>query len=48
MRRVAVSGMGLTSEWSADIKLRGSTLNPAIAGRADLVRGEWGEWGSQH
>lgn len=38
---VAVSGMGLTSEWSADIKLRGSTLNPAIAGRADLVRGDY-------
>ena len=38
---VAVSGLGLTSEWSADIRLRGSTLNPAIAGRADLVRGEY-------
>jgi len=38
---VAVAGLGLTSEWSADIKLRGSTLNPAILGRADLVRGEY-------
>ncbi len=38
---VAVSGMGLTSEWSADIKLRGFTANPSILGRADLVRGEY-------
>lgn len=37
--RVAVRGMGLDSEWGADIRLRGDTLNPAIAGQADLVRG---------
>jgi translocation and assembly module TamB len=38
---VAVSGLGLNSEWSADIKLRGTANNPAILGRADLVRGEY-------
>ncbi len=37
--RVEVRGLGLDSEWSADIRLRGTALNPAIAGRADLVRG---------
>lgn len=37
--RVAVSGLGLDSEWGADIRLRGTTAAPAISGRADLVRG---------
>jgi translocation and assembly module TamB len=37
--RVAVRGLGLDSEWGADIKLRGDTTNPVIRGRADLVRG---------
>ena len=37
--RVTVRGMGLDSEWSADIRLRGTVDAPAIAGRADLVRG---------
>jgi translocation and assembly module TamB len=37
--RVNVRGLGLDSEWSADIRLRGTTASPAIAGRADLVRG---------
>jgi translocation and assembly module TamB len=37
--RVAVSGMGLDSEWSADITLRGTTSDPRIGGRAEVVRG---------
>ena len=37
--RVNVRGLGLDSEWGADIRLRGTTAAPAIQGRADLVRG---------
>ncbi|WP_084355853.1 translocation/assembly module TamB domain-containing protein [Novosphingobium lentum] len=37
--RVAVRGLGLDSEWGADIRLRGDTTNPQIFGTADLVRG---------
>ena len=37
--RINVRGLGLDSEWGADIRLRGSTDAPAISGRADLVRG---------
>ena len=37
--RVDVRGLGLDSEWSADIQLRGDTAKPAIRGRVDLVRG---------
>ncbi|OJW61588.1 MAG: hypothetical protein BGO57_06600 [Sphingomonadales bacterium 63-6] len=40
--RVFVSGMGMESEWSADIKLRGTTGNPRITGGIDLVRGTLG------
>jgi translocation and assembly module TamB len=39
--RVEVNGMGLESEWSADIRLRGTTAAPEITGRADLVRGSY-------
>lgn len=37
--RVAVSGLGLDSEWSANIRLRGTTDDPRIGGEANLVRG---------
>jgi translocation and assembly module TamB len=37
--RVAVRGLGLDSEWRADIILRGTTEDPRIGGEADLVRG---------
>lgn len=37
--RFDVRGLGIESEWSADIRLRGTTASPAISGRADLVRG---------
>lgn len=39
--RVDVDGMGLDSEWSADIILRGTTANPRIGGEANVVRGSY-------
>ena len=37
--QVNVRGLGLDSEWSADIRLRGAADNPRIFGTAELVRG---------
>ncbi|MCI4589916.1 translocation/assembly module TamB domain-containing protein [Sphingobium sp. BYY-5] len=37
--RLTVTGLGLDSEWRADLNLGGTVTNPAIAGRAELVRG---------
>jgi translocation and assembly module TamB len=37
--RVDVDGLGLDSEWSADIILRGTTRDPRIGGEANVVRG---------
>lgn len=37
--RVDVRGLGIDSEWGANIRIRGTTLAPEIFGRADLVRG---------
>ncbi|WP_116091545.1 translocation/assembly module TamB domain-containing protein [Sphingomonas crusticola] len=37
--RLMVTGMGLDSEWRADLTIKGAVDNPAIGGRADLVRG---------
>jgi translocation and assembly module TamB len=37
--RVDVRGLGLDSEWSADIRLRGTTADPQLFGSAQLVRG---------
>jgi translocation and assembly module TamB len=37
--RVFVSGMGLESEWSADLDIRGTTAAPTMAGRIELERG---------
>ena len=37
--RIDVRGLGLDSEWGADIRLRGTTVAPAIQGQAQLVRG---------
>ncbi|MEO6041968.1 MAG: translocation/assembly module TamB domain-containing protein [Croceibacterium sp.] len=34
---VMVTGMGLDSEWSADVRLRGTTENPIIGGEARVV-----------
>lgn len=34
---IKVDGLGLDSEWSADIKLRGTTAAPRIAGQANII-----------
>jgi len=39
--RVDVDGMGLDSEWSADIILRGTTSEPRIGGEANVIRGSY-------
>ena len=39
--RIAVDGLGLDSEWGADIVLRGTTSDPRIGGQANLVRGAY-------
>lgn len=39
--RVDVDGMGLDSEWSANIILRGTTSDPRIGGEANVVRGSY-------
>ena len=36
---LSVSGLGLTSIWSADLDIQGTPENPRINGRADLIRG---------
>lgn len=37
--RIQVRGLGLDSEWGANLRIRGTTAALAISGRADLVRG---------
>lgn len=37
--RIAVRGMGMDSEWGADLRIRGMANAPILFGRADLVRG---------
>lgn len=39
--RVDVDGMGLDSEWSADIQVRGTTDNPRLGGEAQVIRGDY-------
>ncbi len=39
--RIDVDGMGLDSEWGADIRLRGTTDDPRIGGEARVVRGDY-------
>ena len=41
-RRLYVSGMGLESEWGADLKLSGTSAAPRISGSVDLERGTLG------
>lgn len=38
---VMVSGLGLTSEWSANLAIGGTPDDPAITGRANLIRGDY-------
>lgn len=37
--RLSVTGLGIESEWRANLQIGGSITEPAIVGRADLVRG---------
>lgn len=37
--RINVRGLGLDSEWGADLRIRGTTAAPQIFGQVDLVRG---------
>jgi len=37
--RVFVSGMGLESEWNADLRVQGTSATPAMAGQIELIRG---------
>jgi translocation and assembly module TamB len=40
--RVFVSGMGLESEWRADLRVQGTTATPELVGDIDLIRGTLG------
>ncbi len=39
--QLMVTGLGLSSEWSTDLQIGGAPDNPAISGRADLIRGDY-------
>jgi translocation and assembly module TamB len=39
--QIFVSGMGLESEWSADLRVGGTSAAPALTGRAELIRGTY-------
>uniref|UniRef100_UPI00286E5388 translocation/assembly module TamB domain-containing protein n=1 Tax=Sandarakinorhabdus sp. TaxID=1916663 RepID=UPI00286E5388 len=39
--RLFVEGMGIKSEWQADVRLRGGTTTPELAGRVQLIRGDY-------
>jgi translocation and assembly module TamB len=39
--RIGVTGLGITSEWGADLRIAGTVTEPRINGRADLVRGSY-------
>ncbi len=45
--QVIVSGLGLSSEWSADLQIAGEPDNPAITGRATMIRGDYDFAGRQ-
>lgn len=40
--RLYVTGMGLESEWSADLRITGTSAAPRVAGDVELVRGTLG------
>ncbi|MFA6114755.1 MAG: translocation/assembly module TamB domain-containing protein [Sphingomonas sp.] len=39
--RLFVTGMGLESEWSADLRVGGTSATPEVVGNVDLVRGTY-------
>ncbi|WP_310474622.1 translocation/assembly module TamB domain-containing protein [Sandarakinorhabdus sp.] len=40
-RGLMVTGMGIKSEWQADVRLRGGATTPELFGRVQLVRGDY-------
>lgn len=40
-RSLKVTGMGINSEWQADVRLRGGATAPEVFGRVQLVRGDY-------
>lgn len=40
-RSLFVKGMGINSEWQADVRLRGAATAPELFGRVELVRGDY-------
>src|SRR3546814_18325551 len=40
--QIFVSGMGMESEWSVDLRITGTTADPRITGRLDLLLGTYG------
>ncbi len=40
-RQLMVTGMGITSEWQANVRLRGAATAPELFGRVQLVRGDY-------
>jgi translocation and assembly module TamB len=36
-----IAGMGLESEWSADLRIQGTSRTPTLVGQADLIRGTY-------
>lgn len=45
--KLFVTGMGLDSEWSADLRVGGTSAAPLVSGTIDLVRGNLGFAGRQ-
>lgn len=39
--RLTVTGLGIDSEWRADLQLGGTVTNPTVLGTAELVRGDY-------
>lgn len=45
--RLDVKGQGIDSEWSANLKLRGTTGDPRLGGTADMITGSYAFAGSK-
>ena len=39
--RLMVTGLGINSEWSADLKIEGTVTEPRVNGEANLIRGNY-------
>jgi translocation and assembly module TamB len=39
--RLTVTGLGINSEWGANLRIQGTVTEPRINGRADLIRGSY-------